>query len=62
MEICFLIPGKRSKIRAQIVFKFETCGVGELVHKARLGSIAAKVPALPMLATPDDRSRQIFFG
>ena len=62
MEVCFLIHGKLSKIRTQTVFEFGACGLRELVHKARLGSIAAKVPALPMLATPDDRSRQIFFG
>jgi hypothetical protein len=61
MEICFLIYVKRSKIKAQTVFEFGARGLGELVHEARLGSFAAKVPDLPMLATPGGRSRQIFF-
>ena len=47
MEVCFLIHGKRSKIRTQTVFEFGVCGLGELAHEARISPFAAKVLDFP---------------
>ena len=46
MEVCFLIHLKLKEIIVQTVFDFGACGLGKLVHYARISSFADKVPDL----------------